>query len=353
MQHDIRSEKRMRDLLGAIVRQYIASGTPVGSKTIAAGLPDSLSSATIRNCMAELETAGFLAKPHPSSGRVPTDRAYRFYVDSIMAAAHLAPDTERYIDQTLERNSGEPEQLMASTSRLLAEVSRCVGLVLGPASSERILEHIKFVKLSEQRVLVVVVARPDLIENKVVRLEEEVSQAELDRAADYLNSEFRGWSLRAIRVQIFRRLEEMKSVCDRLLSNVAELFSVGALASDEADDARGLLFVDGASQMVEAPEFEGLHKVRDLLATFEQKARLVRIVNACLQSSGVGVRTIIGRENPESEMQQCALIVAPFHYRHRAVGAVGVVGPTRMEYDRAIRMVEYVAHLCSKLLSLN
>jgi len=228
-----------------------------------------------------------------------------------------------------------------------------VGLVLGPAPSEKILKHINFVKLSEQRVLVVIVARPNLIENKVVRLEEEVPQAELDRAAEYLNSEFRGWSLRAIRVQVFRRLEEMKSVCDRLISNVAELFSVGALASDEAEDERGLLFVDGASQMVEAPEFEGLHKMRDLLATLEQKARLVRIVNACLQSSGPGVRTIIGRENPESEMQQCALIVAPFHYRHRAVGAVGVVGPTRMEYDRAIRMVEYVAHLCSKLLSLN
>ncbi len=353
MEHDIRSDKRMRDLLGSIVRQYIASGAPVGSKTLAAGLPDPLSSATIRNCMAELETAGFLSKPHPSAGRVPTDRAYRFYVDSIMASAHLAPDTERYIDRTLERSSGGPEQLMASTSRLLAEVSRHVGLVLGPAPSEKILEHIKFVKLSEQRVLVVIVARPDLIENKVVRLEEEVSPAELDRAAEYLNSEFRGWSLRTIRVQVFRRLEEMKSVCDRLLSNVAELFSVGALASDEADDEKGLLFVDGASQMVEAPEFEGRHKMRDLLATLEQKARLVRIVNACLQASGPGVRTIIGRENPESEMQQCALIVAPFHYRHRAVGAVGVVGPTRMEYDLAIRMVEYVAHLCSKLLSLN
>jgi len=343
----------MRDLLGAIVRQYIASGAPVGSKTIAAGLPDSLSPATIRNCMAELETAGFLSKPHTSAGRVPTDRAYRFYVDSIMASTNLAPDTEQYINRTLEQSAGGPEQLMANTSRLLAEVSRCVGLVLGPASSEKVLEHIKFVKLSEQRVLVVIVAWPDLIENKVVRLEEEVSQAELDRAADYLNSEFRGWSLRAIRVQVFRRLEEMKLMCDRLLSNIAELFSVGVLAGSETDDENGLVFVDGASQMVEAPGFEGLHRMRDLLATFEQKARLVRIVNACLRQSGPGAHAIIGRENPESELQQCAMIVAPFHYRHRVVGAVGVVGPTRMQYDLAIRMVEYVARLCSKLLSVN
>jgi len=343
----------MRDLLGAIVRRYIASATPVGSKSIAAGLPEALSSATIRNCMAELEMAGFLSKPHASAGRVPTDRAYRFYVDSIMASAHLAPDTQRYIDETLERNASGPEQLMASTSRVLAELSRCVGLVVGPASSGRILEHIKFVKLSEQRVLVVIVCRPDLIENKVVRLEEEVSQAELDRAADYLNSGFRGWSLRAIRVQVFRRLEEMKSVCDRLLSKIAELFSVGALANSETDDENGPLFLDGASRMIGAPEFEGLERMRELLATFEQKARLVRIVNACLLQSGSGVRAIIGRENPESEMQQCALIVAPFHYRHRAVGAVGLVGPIRMEYDLAIRMVEHVAHLCSKLLSVN
>jgi heat-inducible transcriptional repressor len=348
MQDHVHLEKRLREILGAIVRQYVASGAPVGSKAVAASLPESLSSATIRNCMAELEAAGFLSQPHISAGRVPTDQAYRFYVDSIMGAAPLGPDTEKYIEQALGRSVDEPERLMARASRLLAEVSHHVGLVLGPASFEKVLEHVKFVKLSERRVLVVIVSRPDLVENKVVRLDEEVSQAELDSAADYLNSEFQGWSLRAIRVQVFKRLEEMKSVCDRLLSNVAELFSMGALEGDE----NGLLFVDGTSRIVEAPEFDA-RKIKDLLATFEQKARLVRILNTCLGSSGPGVRALIGRENPESDMQQCALIVAPFHYRHHAVGALGVVGPTRMEYDRAIRMVEYVAHLCSKLLSVN
>jgi heat-inducible transcriptional repressor len=352
MQDHVDLEKRRREILGAIVRQYIASGVPVGSKAVAASLPESLSSATIRNCMAELEAAGFLSQPHISAGRVPTDKAYRFYVDSIMGPAPLGADTEKYIDQALGRSVGGPEQLMASTSRVLAEISHHVGLVLGPASFEKVLEHIKFVKLSERRLLVVIVSRPDLIENKVVRLDEEVSQAELDRSADYLNSEFQGWSLRAIRVQIFKRLEEMKSVCDRLLSNIAELFSLGALAGDETGEENGLLFVDGTSRIAEAPEFD-LPRIRHLLAAFEQKARLVRILNACLPPSGAGVRTLIGRENPESDMQQCALIVAPFHYRHHAVGALGVMGPTRMEYDRAIRMVEYVAQLCSKLLSVN
>jgi heat-inducible transcriptional repressor len=183
----------------------------------------------------------------------------------------------------------------------------------------------------------------------VIRPEEEFSQEELDRAADYLNAEFRGWSLRTIRVEIFKRMEEMKAICDHLVSSIAALFASGALAGEEA----GPLFVDGTARMLDQPEFEDTRQIKELLETFEEKAKLVRILNACLQSSSPGVRILIGRENTAREMQQCTLIVAPFCYHRRVMGALGVVGPTRMEYDRAITAVEYVAHLCSKLLSSN
>lgn len=342
-------EKREREILATIVRQYISSGEPVGSMAVAERSPEPLSSATVRNCMAELEAEGFLKQPHVSAGRVPTDKAYRFYVDREMGLKRLGATTKKYIHERLKSESGAPEQLMAETSRVLSQVSRNVGLVLGPAFEEKLLEHIKFVKLPDLRILAVIVSKPDVVENKVIRLEEEVSQEELDGTANYLNTEFRGWSLRTIRVEMFKRMEGMKELCDRLISNVARLLMWGAMADEEP----GPLFVDGTASFLDLPEFEDARKIKDLLATFEEKATLVKILNACLQSSHLGVRILIGRENPTSEMRECTLIVAPYCYHDRVVGALGVVGPTRMEYDRAIPTVDYVARLCSEILSAN
>lgn len=356
--------RRQREVLGTIIRQYISTGVPVGSKAVAEQMPEALSTATIRGVMAQLEEDGYLAQPHISAGRVPTDKAYRFYVDRIVASStRLGAATETLIRERLGAGPGQladppphatasdplMAKLLLKASRVLSEVSNNVGLVLGQAPEEKILEHVKFVKLPDHRVLAVIVSEPDLIENKVIRPEEEFSQEELDRAADYLNAEFRGWSLRTIRVEIFKRMEEMKAICDHLVSSIAALFASGALAGEEA----GPLFVDGTARMLDQPEFEDTRQIKELLETFEEKAKLVRILNACLQSSSPGVRILIGRENTAREMQQCTLIVAPFCYHRRVMGALGVVGPTRMEYDRAITAVEYVAHLCSKLLSSN
>lgn len=355
-------ETREREILATIIRRYVSSGLPVGSKAVAEQLLEELSSATIRNVMAQLEESGYLAQPHVSAGRVPTDKAYRFYVDRVSRVEPLGAETEGFILSSLgalpagaaaAQGDAAPDQLMARlltrVSRVLSQVSDNVGLVLGPALEEKLLEHVKFVKLPERRILTVIVSKPDLIENHVVRPEEEFSQEELDRAANYLNAEFRGWSLVAIRMEIFKRLEEMRTVCDHLVSSIAALFSSGALAGAET----GSLFVDGTAKILGQPEFEDGRELKELLATFEEKAKLVRILHACLQSPSPGVRILIGRENTFSEMQHCTLIVAPFHYRRQMVGALGVVGPTRMQYDRAITAVEYIAHLCSRLLSSN
>lgn len=342
-------ESRQTDILGAIVRQYISSGLPVGSRAVEERLPAHLSSATIRNVMAELEGQGFLGQPHVSAGRVPTDKAYRFYVDHLAGSARLAPATERYIDERLGGGTAAPEQLMAETSRVLSEVSHGLGLVLGPALEEKLLEHIKFVKLPDQRILVVIVSKPDLIENKVLRLDEEFSQEELDRTASFLNTDFRGWSLRTIRLEIFKRMEEEKLVYDRLLKNVAHLFMWGVLGEEEP----GPLYVDDTSKILDCPEFEDGQRIKELLTALEEKAKLIKILSACIESSGSGVRILIGRENPERRMHQCTFIIAPLRYRDRAVGALGVVGPTRMEYELAITAVDYVSHLTSRLLSIN
>jgi heat-inducible transcriptional repressor len=349
MDYETQLDPRQREILAAIVRQFISSGEPVGSGAVARHSAESLSPATIRNCMAELESAGFLKQPHVSAGRVPTAKAYRFYVDGITGLARLSPAVEKYISENLATQPLDPEKLMERISCVLSEVSRNVGLVLGPALEEKLLEHIKFVKLPDHRILAVIVSKPDLVENRIVGLEEEISQADLDRTADYLNAEFRGWSLGTIRLEIFKRLEEMKYLCDQLLFNVAKLLMWGALA----EETPGKLFIEGATKYLDLDDFVDVRKIHRLLGTFEEKAKLVKILSACFESKGSGVRIYIGKENATREMHECALIMAPIRYRDRVVGALGVVGPMRMEYDRAITAVDYIAHLSSRILSTN
>jgi heat-inducible transcriptional repressor len=349
MKWQVELTNRDKQVLVALIRQFIANGSPVGSKALAAQLPVQVSSATIRSVLGALEEYGFLSQPHISAGRVPTEKAYRFYVDTVVSGARLSPDTERYIDRSLSPGRHGLERLMVDASRTLSEVSRNVGLVLAPALEEKLLEHVKFVNLPDHRVLVVIVSKPDVVENRVVHLDDEFTQAELDQAANFLNAEFHGWSLGTVRLEVFKRMEADKILCDRLLRNVATLFMWGALSEEES----GSLFVDGTAKILDSPEFEDVQKIKQLVKTLEEKAKLARILAACLQVPEAGVRILIGRENAEKQMQHCTLVVAPLHYRNRAVGALGVVGPIRMEYDRAIGTVDYIAHLCSRLLSSN
>lgn len=337
---------RHQEILATIIRLYVATGNPVGSKAVAALFPEPLSPATIRNVMAELEAAGYLTQPHTSAGRVPADKAYRLYVDRLRSNARLSLATERYIDETLGAEAGPIEDLMSRTSLILAEVSKHLGVVLGPALEEKLLEQIKFVRLTERRILAVIVSKPDLVQNRIFPFDEECSQDDLDRAADFLNHEFRGWSLRTIRLELVKRIEEMREASGRLLRNVARLFMWGALAQEEPAP----LFVGGAAKIV---EFSDAGRVKGLMAAIEEKVKLVKILSACLDAPHRGVRALIGGENPNSEMRGCTFILAPYHYRHRAVGVLGVLGPTRMEYDRAIKTVEYVAQVTSRLLSAN
>ena len=342
-------ERRQQEVLTRIVRLYVSSGVPVGSQAVVDEFHEPVSSATVRNIMVELESGGFLEQPHVSAGRVPTDQAYRFYADRVTGTVRLGVEAERYIDERLAGEPSSAEELMSRISHILSEVSHNVGLVLAPALQEKLLEHVKFVALGDRRVLAVIVSKPELIENRVIRLEEEMSQEELDRAAQYLNAEFRGWTLRTIRLEVFKRLEEMKVVCDTLLTRVAGLFWGGALGSEES----GPLFVEGTARILDQPDFMEAEKLQELMAAFEEKVKLIRILSGCLESPSRGVRILIGRENPESGMQRCTFIVAPYSYRDHVVGALGVVGPTRMEYDRAITAVDYVAQSTSRILSGN
>lgn len=341
--------QRHQDILAAVVRLYVATGVPVGSKAAAARSSELISSATVRNVMAELEARGFLLQRHASAGRIPSDRAYRFYVDRLAHLTKLGAATEQFIEDSLSAEPAQIEELMEKISLLLSKVSNNLGLVLGPPLEEKLLEQIKFVRLSERRVLAVIVSKPDLVVNKVFQVEEDQLQPALDHAANFLNEEFHGWSLKTIRLEMAKRLEDMKEASDRILATAARLFIEGALAQEEP----GALFVGGATRMLDQPDFVDASKLKKLMVAIEEKAKVIQVLNACLDAPDRGVRVVIGRENPNSEMRQCSFILAPYHYRRRAVGALGVIGPTRMEYDRAMQTVDYVARVTSRLLSAN
>jgi heat-inducible transcriptional repressor len=306
--------------------------------------------------MGELEEAGLVEQPHTSAGRIPTDKGYRFYVDNMLGEARLSRADLTAIDRVFTSNrldsSESPERLMEKVSHALSELSENVGIVVSPSLAENRLNHIEFVQLSDKRILVVLVTAANIIHNKIIRLEDSLSEDELERTARYLNTEFGGKTLLAIRAEIVELMREEKALYDRLLRNAILLCDMSF--EDEAANGGGV-YVDGASNMLMKPDFVDVERMRELFRTFEEKSRLIKILNECVsrdQSTLSGsVNVLIGREHPTSSMRNCALITAPYHIGfNENLGTIGVVGPMRIEYSRIMAMVNYMARLIERRL---
>jgi heat-inducible transcriptional repressor len=349
-------DARGRFVLGEIIREHLRTGEPVGSRAVSeqcAGV-SGWSSATIRNVMAELEEAGLVEQPHTSAGRVPTDKGYRYFVDHMIGDARLTKNDLDAIDRTLgdsRADAGHAQsRLMERVSHLLSELSENVGIVVSPSLSENHLQHIEFVALSDGRVLVVMVFAPNVIQNKIIRTDEPLSQDDLERTARYLNAEFSGKSLAVIRAEILRRMQAEKILYDRLLRN-AVLLCERSLEGEDAE--AGDVYVDGASNILSKPDFADIARLRELFRTLEEKSRLVQILGECIAASGRGgVRVFIGRELDAPSMRACALITSPYRIgAGEAAGTIGVVGPMRIEYARTMAVVNYVARRVESVLS--
>jgi heat-inducible transcriptional repressor len=343
-------DARGQAILSAIISEHLVTGEPVGSKTVAEKFANAYgwSSATIRNVMGELEEAGLVEQPHTSAGRVPTDKGYRFYVDNLLGVLSLTDEDLRLINRELSANE-TPDRLMERTSSLLSALSQNVGIVVSPSLANDRLQHIEFVNLSDKRILVVMVSAPNIVHNKIIRLEESLSQEELDRTARYLNAEFSGRSLSVIRTEILRLMHEEKTLFDKLLQTAIILCSQ-SIESEEL----GEVYVDGASNIVSKPDFSNFERLRSLLRTFEEKSRLVQILNECIArdvSAKDNVQIVIGSENLAPSLQNCSLITAPYRIGAGATaGTLSVLGPTRIEYARMISIVSYVAQMLEKLM---
>jgi heat-inducible transcriptional repressor len=338
------SDDRKKEILATIVRMHISTGQPVGSFALAKQSSEGLSSASIRNLCAELEDEGYLSHPHTSAGRMPTDRGYRFYVDNFVGSARLSrSDAARIKERLLDDQSRvSPERLMERTSQLLSQLSDNVGIVVSPSITKEALQHIDFVKLSDLRILVITVSGAGRVQDRVIRVDSEFSQDELNSTARYLEENFRSRTLAEIRDELVRRLTEEKALYDRLLRNAALLCSQGLQEGDQPD-----VFIEGASNIVVKIDFGDAERMRALFKMFEQKSRIVKILNECIESAereAVAVR--IGSENRFADLRDCTVIASPcFYSGGAAVGSIGVVGPTRLEYGRLISIVDYVAKL--------
>jgi heat-inducible transcriptional repressor len=338
-------EGRNREVLAATIRSFILTGEPVGSRTISRKRRDGLSAATIRNIMADLEAAGYLEQPHTSAGRVPTEKAYRFYV------AHVARP-ERYqnsndaelIRRQLRRDESRPQTILERASHVLATISRNVGVVVAPTAADLVLHHIQLVALSDNRVLVLVEPRGAPTRSRMVRMDEEIPQDELGRIANYLNQNFTGWRLEAARAEIVRRLEEERALYDALLRGLAVLWRKGFLPPEGAAE----IYLDGASNLMDRPELADPGMLRELLRTLEEKQRLVELLLRYIQTEDVQqalhARVVIGLD-ADPPVRGFALIGAVCTTEQGLAGRVAVLGPPRMAYERVISAVAQVARI--------
>lgn len=338
-------DPRAEEILKKVIVNYILTGEPVGSRTIAKLSREGLSPASIRNVMADLEETGFLTQPHTSAGRIPTDKGYRYYVDALLDPIHLAARDKALIDESLTHAAAEFGDALEMIPRLLSRLSSQVAYMITPPIREAVLKHIEFVNLRERRVLCVFVDRSGVVSHRMIEVDQDYAQADLDRAGRYLVETFAGLSLGEIRGRLVGLMAQEKAAFDALLRNAIHL---GTRYLSAEQDARRMV-LEGTTNMMKHPEFSDVETMRRLFETFEEKHHLVNLLDRCLAAPGV--RIVIGSETEDPALSNLALVASPYHVDSRSSGIVGLLGPTRMEYDRAVALVGYISRLLSSLLT--
>lgn len=364
---EARVSPRERLVLTAIIELYIATGEPVASQAVARAFADreGLSSATVRNVMASLGEAGLLEQPHTSAGRVPTAMAFRYYVEQItrpeiqmgriVTGASPAGGIAQSAQPLSEARRGQIEESFAGvsssneylerTSHVLALLSSGLGVALASSTSAQVLEHIHFSRLSQGRVLAVLVTQGGAVQDRVLALDRELTHTELETAARYLNENFRGWQIERIRAEVARRVEVEREAYDQLLASVEELCRKGALAVGEGAPA---IFVDGMANLISA-ELDR-ERLRQMLLALEAKQRLVELLTAYVDGRQQEVRVVVGLDDASPAMQDLVLIGAPARLGGTSLGTVAVIAPTRIQYQEMIQAVRYVAGLSDRIL---
>lgn len=342
-------DQRSRDIFRLIVESYLRDGEPLGSRNLSRLLPTQLSPATVRNVMSDLESLGLIYSPHVSAGRLPTQQGLRFFVDAFMEIGDLSEDERQVIEAQVKAagRSQSLEHLLTEASQMLSGLSRGAGLVVA-AKTEAPLKHIEFIQLEPQKALAVLVSQNGDVENRVIDLPAGVTASQLIEASNYLNAHIRGRTLAEARAEMERLKEETRAALDTLSQSLVEQGL--AVWAGQDSDVPARLIVRGRANLLENVRAQAdIEMLRHLFQDLETKEALIQLL--ALAEEGPGVSIFIGSENKLFSLSGSSLVVAPYHDQEsRIIGALGIIGPTRLNYARIVPMVDYTAQLIGRLL---
>jgi heat-inducible transcriptional repressor len=333
-------DERAKLLLKALVERYIADGQPIGSRTLSRASGLELSPATIRNVMSDLEELGLIASPHTSAGRIPTARGYRLFVDTMLTVNRQ--DIPTAVSSS-KLAAEQPQKVITNAAHLLSNLSQFVGVVMAPRRSS-VFRHIEFMRLSEKRILVIIVAPDGDVQNRVIFTERDYTQSELIEASNFITQHYAGLTIEQVR-------EKLKNEIEQLRSEIATLMQAAVQVSSEAmSQADGEVVISGERNLLSVSDFStDMGQLRRAFNLFEQKAQLMRLLDVSSQAEGV--RIFIGGESQVVPFEELSIVSAPYEVDGQIVGTLGVIGPTRMAYDRMIQIVDITSKLVSNALS--
>lgn len=334
-------DQRARILLKTLVEHYISDGQPVGSRTLSKCSGLDLSPASIRNVMSDLEEMGFIASPHTSAGRIPTPLGYRLFVDTLLTVQPLQNTEIQRLENQLQ--SPDPQELIDSTANLLSELTRFAGVVMIPRRRAVAFKHLEFVPLSEKRILLIIVASDGNVQNRIVVTERAFSPSELTQAANYFNQNFSGHTFDDVRQKLKAELKKMQSDITQLMAAAVETGDKGM------NDDDGLVLAGETKLFNVADLSSNIASLRKLFEAFENRTSLLQLLDNSHRAEGVQI--FIGGESGYSPLDECSMVTAPYEVDGEVVGTLGVIGPTRMAYERVIPIVDITARLLSNALS--
>ncbi|MDR1853896.1 MAG: heat-inducible transcriptional repressor HrcA [Azoarcus sp.] len=336
-------DTRSRILLKTLIERYIADGQPVGSRALSRSSGLELSPATVRNVMSDLEEMGYIASPHTSAGRVPTALGYRFFVDTLLTVQPI--ETVRVQELKTQFRPGQPQKLINSASHLLSDLTRFAGVVVAPRRESVLIRQIEFIGLAENRILLILVTTDGDVQNRILLTRHAYSAAELASAANYLNEHYAGLAFDEIRLRVQAELRQLKS-------DMSELMAAAVEADAPAEEAAANYVISGETNLLDIEDLSSnMARLRELFRLFEQRTGLMRLLDVSRHAEGVQI--FIGNESGLAQLDGCSVVAAPYEVDGHIVGSVGVIGPTRMAYDRVIPIVDITARLLSNALSGN
>lgn len=335
-------DARARGLLRSLIAQYIRDGEPVGSRTLARHSGLDVSPATIRNIMADLEEVGLVAAPHTSAGRVPTVQGYRVFVDSLLQVQPLGEGDLAQLRAQVSPGAGT-QALLNNASQLLSAMSHFVGVVTVPRREQFAFKHIDFVALDPQRVLVILVFTDHEVQNRIITTRRAYTPSELEQTANYLNAHFAGRPLREIHATLLRELRDTRSAMERVLGAAVEVAEHAFDAGDED------VLLAGQTRLMGVQDLSDVERLRELFEAFARKREILQLLERCIHAQGV--RIFIGEETGLASLDACTVVTAPYAADGKVLGVLGVIGPTRMAYERVIPMVQATADLLGAALN--